>query len=244
MGSELPDRSEKDQSDQPGPSRRFGAARQLLVLVLTLALLAVGGTVAYRRWWANPDYPCQAHGSKPVTSGSPTAAVLGDSYSAGFALEDPRSAWSTVLGRLEGWRTYVEGVSGTGLTTGGPCDGEDFNARLPDALGHDPEILVVQAGLNDAYSPQGSREAALTRLLDQASEVPRVIVVGPPAAPVVRLPVLRRVDGEMRAACRPPRCTYVSTLDWKLPFGFDGVHLTPAGHVAFAALVSESLHKR
>src|SRR5829696_972389 len=128
-------------ADPPGRSSRPG---RLVAAVLSLILLAVLGTVAYRRWWAAPPYTCQAHGSKPVSSGSPTAAVLGDSYTAGYGLDDPKLAWSTVLGRLEGWRTYVEGISGTGLTTGGPCKGADFNSRLSKALDHDPQILVVQ----------------------------------------------------------------------------------------------------
>ena len=69
--------------------------------------------------------------------------AMGDSYSAGLGLEDPRDAWPTVAGRLEGWQTYVEAVSGTGVTTGGPCTGQDFGARLPQALAHDPETLIV-----------------------------------------------------------------------------------------------------
>src|SRR4051794_23552624 len=146
---------------------------------------------------------------------------------------------------MEGWRTYAEGVSGTGLTTGGPCGrGADFGSRLPKALAHHPQILVVEGGLNDTHSPRGSLTAALTRVLDRSSKVPRLIVIGPPAAPRYELPEVRRIDGELHAACSAPQCTYVSTLGWKLPFMADQVHLTPAGHAMFAEHVSAALHGR
>lgn len=232
------------ESHDGSPRRGLDRLSTLIAAALTVIVLAGVVTVVHRQWTAHPPEQCQARGSKPVSSGSPTAVVLGDSYTAGLGLHDPKLAWSTLLGRLEGWRTYAEAVSGTGFTTDGPCEGQDYASRLPKALAHHPQVLVIQGGLNDAYSPRDSRSAGLTRLLDRSSKVPRVIVVGPPAAPRVRKPALQRVDEELRAACRPPRCTYVSTLGWELRFAPDQLHLTAVGHLQFAVRVSGALHGR
>ncbi len=229
-------------AEQPGRPRRRGRSRWLIAVGVALLLLAVAGTVVYRHR-ESPPSGCRTS-STPVTTGSPTAAVLGDSYTAGLGLAEPRLAWSTLLGRLEGWRTYAEGISGTGLTNSGFCTHADFGARLPKALAHHPRILVVQGGLNDTGAPPGAPGAALTRLLDRSARVPRLVVVGPPAAPGEPRPVLQRIDAEFRAACRPPHCTYVSALGWQLPFQPDRIHLTPAGHMMFAEHVSEALQGR
>jgi lysophospholipase L1-like esterase len=53
-----------------------------------------------------------------------------------------------------------------------------------------------------------------------------------------------RVDAELRDACRPPRCTYVSAIRWKLQYYPDGVHPTADGHAAFARLVATALRQQ
>jgi lysophospholipase L1-like esterase len=215
-------------------------ARRWLAAALGLVLIAVvGGTLL--RNWNRPQEPCRAHGSIPVTSGSPTAVVIGDSYSAGVLLPNPREAWPTILAREEHWKAYVEGVSTTGVTTDGFCPNQNFLHRLPKALAHHPQILIMQTGLNDATSPPGAVRAKTTELLEKASKVPQLVVVGPPPAPATPPARLRRVDAELREACRPPRCHYVSALRWQLPYAPDRLHLTAAGHLIFGTEVAEAL---
>lgn len=184
---------------------------------------------------------CRANGRNPVTTGGPVVVVLGDSYSAGAVLPDPKLVWSTLLGQLQGWTTYVEAVSSTGVTTAGFCEKKDFLTRLPQALAHRPELLVVQTGLNDVHSSPGTARTGMAEVLRRSTAVPRVVVVGPPPAPSLRPAELRRVDAELRTACRPPRCSYISARSWSLPYVEDRLHLTPAGHAQFAVRVSDAL---
>ncbi|MDX6284470.1 MAG: hypothetical protein QOH03_5541, partial [Kribbellaceae bacterium] len=160
---------DSDRSGRLGRLGRSGPWRALIAAALALILVAAGGAIAFRQRDAPQPTYCRTHGSKPVTNGSPTAVVLGDSYTAGQGLTDRTQAWSTVLGRLEGWRTYAEAVSGTGLTNNGPCTKADYGSRLPQALAHHPQILVVQGGLNDTHAPPGADTDALTRLIDRST---------------------------------------------------------------------------
>jgi lysophospholipase L1-like esterase len=218
-------------------------ATQAVATLLAVVLLGAAGIYAYRNWSNHVTSACRAYGTHPVTDGFPIAVVLGDSYTRGALLPRPREqAWSTLLGRQEGWRTYAEGVSSTGVTTSGLCPGQSFSARLPKALAHDPQILVVQTGLNDAREARpGETRAATIALLARAQQVPRLIVVGPPAAPSTPPKVLQRIDRELTEACRRPRCQYVSALHWRLPFASDRLHLLPEGHVLLARYVAQAL---
>lgn len=212
------------------------------MLALALSLLLAGIVVAVVVHDSPPrDDACRADGKDPVTTGTPVVSVLGDSYSAGALLPDPKLAWSTLLGRLQGWTTYVEAVSSTGVTTAGFCQKKDFLTRLPQALDHGPEILVVQTGLNDVRSAPGTARTAMTEVLRRSAGIRRVVVVGPPPAPVVVPAQLRRVDAELQAACQPPACSYISARAWQLPYLADRLHLTPTGHLQFAVRVSNAL---
>jgi lysophospholipase L1-like esterase len=215
-------------------------SRRVLAAALTLIVLAAAAVI-FKHSTSRPD-ACKAHGSKEVTAGTPVAVVLGDSYSAGALLPNPRLAWPTLLGREEHWKTYVEGVGTTGVTTDGFCRGQNFLARLPMALAHHPEILVVQVGLNDTGAPPGAVRAKASELLRRASAVPQLDVVGPPPAPSKSPADLRRVDAELRAACQLPRCHYISALHWQLPYA-DGLHPSAAGHLQFATMVATALRR-
>jgi lysophospholipase L1-like esterase len=221
----------------PGVER---PARRILAAALALVLVALVARFEYQHW-NQPAEACRAHGQHAVTNGAPVAVVLGDSYTAGSLLPNPRLAWSTLLGREKHWKTYAEGVPTTGVTTDGFCPGQNFLARLPKALAHHPQILVVQTGLNDARSAPGAVRSQTEDLLRKASNVPAQVVVGPPPAPATPLAELRRVDRELRAACQLPHCRYVSALSWKLPYAPDRLHLTDAGHLLFATQVATAL---
>ena len=173
----------------------------------------------------------------PITVGTPTVVVLGDSYASGFALAEPRLAWPTQLGRLKRWEVFVDGVAGTGLTNGGFC-AQPYASRVGQVLLHHPQRVLVEVGLNDTGASGAALQRAADALLGRLSAVAQVDVVGPPPVPAKLLADLQRVDGTLRAATQRARRHYISTLAWSLPYLPDGVHLTVAGHRAFAAQVA------
>lgn len=85
----------------------------------------------------------------PVTTGSPIVVVLGDSYSSGYALTQPRPAWPKQLGQIEHWEVYVDAVAGTGFVNGGFCS-QPYTGRVQQVLAHRPQRVIVQVGINDS----------------------------------------------------------------------------------------------
>jgi acyl-CoA thioesterase-1 len=211
------------------------------VPLLALVLLVGVGVGIYHRASA-PPAGCRPDDSNPVTEGSPVAVVLGDSYSAGaFLPNGRREAWPSVMGERTHWKVYVNALSGTGVTNTALCEHARFADRVKKTLRHHPQILVVQTGLNDSAAPAGAVRQGLERLLSRTSSVPRVVVVGPPPAPIKSKADLMRVDAELSAACRPPRCQYVSALGWRIPYLRDRLHPTAEGHVLFGQLVAAAV---
>lgn len=178
---------------------------------------------------------------RPVTSGGPTAAVLGDSYAQGQHLDRPREqAWSTLLGQAEGWTTRVDAIGMTGFINGGYCGGQTFASRLPAVLASRPQVLVVEGGLNDYEADPADVRQAAAELLAAARAVPTVIVVGPPSAPA-RGDTPAAVDAALGEATAAAGRQYVSTLTAGLPYLPDRLHLTPEGHQIFADLVASAV---
>ena len=65
----------------------------------------------------------------------------------------------------------------------------------------------------------------------------RVVVVGPPSAPVAR-PGRTPRGRAARRLSEQYGATYVRTSDWSLPYLDDRLHLTPAGHRTFGDAVA------
>lgn len=175
-----------------------------------------------------------------MTDGSPTVAVLGDSYSSGFGLQHPKEAWPTQLGRTEHWRVFVDGVAGTGMTNRGLCD-QPFASRVPEMLSYRARRVIVEVGLNDTASSAAAVQQATSAVLARLAAVPQVDVVGPPPVPAKALADLQRTDAALSTATQQAGRHYIGALGWQLPYLPDGVHLTPIGHQQFAQLVALAL---
>jgi acyl-CoA thioesterase-1 len=168
--------------------------------------------------------------------GGPRTAVIGDSWSQGSDLADPSGSWPS---RLEG-HVVVDGFGGSGFTAeASPCQGVAFPLRVDRALATDPDLVVVQGGLNDfdvsASVVREGAEEALRRL-----EGHQVVVVGPAPAPR-RAPGAARVDALLAEVTAAAGVPYVSTSGWKLEYLPDHLHLTPAGHAEFGAAVEDEI---
>ena len=176
------------------------------------------------------------HDDDPVTIGRTTAVVLGDSYAQGLGLPDPRAqSWPALVGKDRDWTTYVNAVGATGFVNGGFCGNEQFAARLEAVLGRQPQIVVVQGGLNDSYLDATTVGAAAGALLDRLGEVPTVIVVGPTVPSAGRAQPIGQLDAALRIVTAAHHRRYVSALSWAFSYQSDHIHPTVDGHRDYAA---------
>jgi acyl-CoA thioesterase-1 len=162
--------------------------------------------------------------------------VIGDSYSVGLGLRDPKQSWPS---RLPG-RVHVFGFSGSGFSPrSSECPDVAYDVRAPHALRGGADLVVVEGGLNDTDQPQSDVRAGFRRLMNEL-DGSHVVVVGPPPAPA-RAAGARRVDTLLRAESARAGVGYVSMIDRTLPYLDDHLHLTPAGHRAFGSIVAAEI---
>jgi len=170
-----------------------------------------------------------------VTGSGHRVAVLGDSYSVGLGLRDPRGSWPT---RLAG-RVEVFGFSGSGFAAGSsPCPSSSYGVRARGAA-EAAEVVVVEGGLNDVDQSGTAIRAGVRRVLAELRGH-RVLLVGPVAAPS-RAGRVSRVDQVLAAEGARAGVPYLSMLTLRLPYLADGLHLTAAGHRRFGDAVARRL---
>ena len=217
-------------------------------LLVVVAVVALG--VSRSREEPELTAPCWAVaeaerdlGPRPLTSGSPTIVVLGDSYSLGIGVAGPGVAYPAALGERLGAEVVVDGVGGTGFTTRGFCPqspvlyGERVDADPPDA-----EVVVVQGSVNDATGGRPEDVgAAAEDVLRDLEDVPTVVVVGPAVIPATEMEDLRVIDAALREAAADAGRVYVPLLDAGIPILPDRVHPTLAGHQRIGELVAAAI---
>jgi acyl-CoA thioesterase-1 len=171
-----------------------------------------------------------------VTGHGERTVVIGDSYSAGLGLRRPGDSWAA---ELPG-RVHVYGFSGSGFSRGAsPCSAVAFDQRARRALATDPDLVVIEGGLNDFDQPAADIRAGFRRLLREVGDR-HVLVVGPPSAPQ-RARSAARVDAILRAEAAQTGTPYLSMLRQHFDYLPDRLHLTASGHRQFGALVAEFL---
>ena len=171
-----------------------------------------------------------------VVGSGERVVVVGDSWSAGLGLDDPGQSWPS---RLPG-RIHVAGFSGTGFSEhASPCGQVSFADRAPAALKGGADLVIVEGGLNDYDHSRREIKAGFARVM-QAAAPYRTVVVGPATAPA-RAARVPRVDRLLAHLSQKYGVPYVSTVDLKLPYLDDRLHLTPAGHREFGDAVAERI---
>ncbi|MFP5018992.1 hypothetical protein ACKLTP_18755, partial [Paenarthrobacter ureafaciens] len=109
---------------------------------------------------------------------------LGDSYTQGILLDDLKDGWAYKLAESEGWDAKIDGVGSTGYVNGGPCGDGSFGARISaGAVSSDPEVLVLQGGLNDYREDLTQVESRADSAVSHAKPIKRIVLIGPPKAP-------------------------------------------------------------
>ena len=212
------------------------AGTVVVVLATLLTLLVSGGaTGADAERCARFSVQSQIR-ERLVTGHGERVVVIGDSYSVGLGLRDPETSWPS---RLPG-RTHVFGFSGSGFTThASPCRDVGYAARAPRALKGGADLVVVEGGLNDYDQPASAVRAGFRSLMRELRGR-HVLVVGPAAAPA-RAAGAKRVDALLRAESNRAGVHYLSMIGEHFSYLDDRLHLTPAGHRAFGAVVADSI---
>ncbi len=180
----------------------------------------------------------EGHGmTGPFTFGNLRVDVLGDSYAVGTTLKDPQhQAWDVLLAEREHWNLTVRGIGRTGFVNGGYCGNQSYPTRVQQVLADHPQLIIVEGGNNDAG--QSGIGAAARAVLAKIPATVRVVVVGPTDAP-------GRDSGDQhttnRALAAAAGRRYISALGWKLDYGPDKIHMTPAGNRQLAGHLAVAL---
>jgi hypothetical protein len=77
----------------------------------------------------------------------------------------------------EHWNLTVRGIGRTGFVNGGTCGNQSFPTRVDEVVADDPEMVIVEGGLNDAG--QSGIGAAAREVLARIPATIRVVVVWP-----------------------------------------------------------------
>ena len=211
----------------------------LIVGLVATAALATGGAFVADEVNENnrAQQPCRNLTSFVVQHGEisnnprgiPGVAIIGDSYTAGDVLVDRTDAWSYSIGGT------LAGIGSTGFVSGGYCGDSAFTARIDAVVATKPDVLLIQGGLNDTGSSVDDIAQAVKILLEASCTVPSVFIIGPVDA--LAREGVPAVDSALSEAATRAGVKYISAIGWQVEFGHDNLHLTPAGHIDFAARV-------
>lgn len=222
-------------------SGRNLSARMMVVGALLMAFLGVG--YAIDRVQGEGPTTCERYATdslerEAVVHGVGTGAkvaVIGDSYSAGLLLDHIGASWPS---RLSG-EVHVHAFSGSGFSAGASdCGRVSYADRAARALGGDPDLVVVQGGLNDFDQSDQAIRDGVRRLL-AALDGRSVVLVGPPDAPA--RPASTHVGEVLAAAAEAQGVPYIETSGVSFEYLEGDLHLTPAGHHAFGDLVADAI---
>lgn len=215
---------------------------RVAAVVALLSAFVAAGYVVDRAQSEDPTtcerYTTESGVRQQIVNGAgtgPRIAVIGDSYSVGLQLDHVGTSWPS---RLPG-EVHVYGFSGSGFAEkSSPCGPVSYADRAGRALRSDPQLVVVQGGLNDYDQPDAAVNDGVRRLLT-ALEGHQVVLVGPPDAPA--RPAAAHVDELLAASAADAGVPYIATSDVDFDYLEGGLHLTPEGHREFGELVAEAL---
>ena len=215
----------------------------LLLVVVTAALLTFSRAESEVPPHCTRNAAAAEMRARAVTGAGDRVVVLGDSWSAGWGLEQPARSWPVQLAG----RVRVDAFSGSGFSPGATrCREVAYADRAARAVAEgtiDPGtvLVVVQGGLNDTDQPERELRAGVRRLLAVLDGY-EVVVVGPADAPAQHDQVAR-VDAALAEEATRGGARHLSVLDLELDYLPDGLHLTEVGHREFGRAVAERLDR-
>jgi acyl-CoA thioesterase-1 len=202
------------------------------LLIALAGVVLVGLVVGGREVWQRidqrrqcEDLTAEAKARNAVVLGSgERVAVIGDSYAAGLLLDNPEDAWPSQL--ATDFRVKVDVFGGTGFTDEVLCPGHTFGERARAVADWDPDVVVIQGGLNDSAS---SAETIADGVEDVARALPDdvpVLLVGPPIVTELDEDGIAETDGTYAGLAAKHGWDYLSLVDWDLDFQDDKIHPT------------------
>jgi acyl-CoA thioesterase-1 len=229
---------------------RSSSLRRLVSLgVAAVVLLAVGaGAVGVRRHIQCE--PVRANAAAAPDHGRPGAGhalvIVGDSYSTGFDLSDPRESWAYETAANLGLKNTIAAYPGTGFGVSGHCGGDVFADRL-GAVTASTKLVLVQGGLNDAIFDTSSTDlrsegSAVVRSIRASAPKTRIIIVGPAQPRAVQKDAVDRVAAALQETARTSGVEFLDlrSISFRSP---DGTHPDDAGQQRIAAAVEDAARK-
>lgn len=154
----------------------------------------------------------------PTPKAAPSAAFIGDSYTAGTGATLGSKRWTTLLAQNAGWVEANVGRGGTGYLVTAGKDGcgldvcPNYAGMIPEAVKSHPAIVVVSGGRNDVSKDPKAVAAAVKEFFTtlRASLPDAQIIVTSPVwdatAPPERLAALATV---IQTEAQSAKATYL-----------------------------------
>ena len=148
---------------------------------------------------------------------------VGASYTAGLGASPQTEGYAYLLGRQPGWRTQVNGVSGTGFLNPGPHGHQTFAERIAHQPTHPhPDVVVFQGGRNDVGYPAAQLRAAAIRTVELTRKRfsgAEVVFLGPIPAQVPAPASQLAVAATLRSAAASCHAVFIDPIEqgWITP---------------------------
>ena len=232
-----------------------------VAVAITAAVVAVLVGALLVQWRSNAERADAAVSFAVPTptarTGVPSAAFIGDSYSAGTGATGFNTRFTTLVSAYEGWSSNNFAYGGTGylraVTKNGAVGcGVNVCPRYGDVISkvarYNPTIVVVSGGRNDVLEDMPDVTVAISEFYrDLRRELPKATIYStspiwddrPPPAQ------LKQIQAAVRTAVESVGGTYIDIgepLQGKPKLvAKDGVHPNNLGHAAIAHAVEVAL---
>ena len=172
-----------------------------------------------------------------VTGAGQQVVVIGDSWAAGYGLDDPSKSWPAYL---DG-EVRVSGFAGTGYARSSMerCGPISFGERAADAIRPGADLVVLEGGINDAHRELSEAEEGFRQTLDALKGHDVVVLSAPRVS--TRAAAIKGVNKMLKRVSKEYGVTYINVFDLDLPYQADHTHLTPEGHVEFGKIVARRI---
>ena len=212
---------------------------RLRLIIVAAGVLVIGLAIALAGTHLTSGSPQAAvvaaakvhHTQVAASSAAPTihdALFVGASYTAGLGATPVSNGYAYDLGREPGWRTQVDGVSGTGFLNPGPAGHQTFAERilrLPTSP--HPDVVVFQGGRNDVNYPMAQLRAeaiATADLTRKRFHGAQVVFLGPIPARVPAPADQLAVASTLRQAAIDSKAIFIDPIEqsWITPDNENG----------------------
>lgn len=160
----------------------------------------------------------------------PRCIILGDSFTEGTgATAGASSAWTRSFQETLGWDdVWASGDGSTGYLSPGVAGRVKFRDRvIHDVIGYNPDVVVVQGGINDyaTFTPAAVQAEALTLFQQILASVPNAMMIvlspfwrgGASTYPVATGQTLIQCRDAIKAAAAAVNATFLDVLEMPFP---------------------------